>query len=162
MQIMQIRGSGDFKSIARVVWMRLDWHFLHANLWNSRVKFLGQTPLKPQGNPFGSGQGGPIDPWLLLGVEAAWASPSNFANSKDCLSYYFAWLVGSQVFDMSGILSFCVLKPSLACLALQVDHPKEQASIEKAAGLGRYQPFNPFVARQPCWSTAVPQHRSWI
>ncbi|CAK9115688.1 unnamed protein product [Durusdinium trenchii] len=32
---------------------------------------LDETLLKPQGNPFGSGQGGPID----------------------CLSYYFAWLV---------------------------------------------------------------------
>lgn len=36
-----------------------------------RQSGLDETPLKPQGNPFGSGQGGPID----------------------CLSYYFAWLV---------------------------------------------------------------------
>jgi len=36
-----------------------------------RQSGLDETPLKPQGNPFGSGQGGPID----------------------CLSQYFAWLV---------------------------------------------------------------------
>lgn len=36
-----------------------------------RESRLDETPLKPQGNPFGSGQGGPID----------------------CLSNYFAWLV---------------------------------------------------------------------
>ena len=91
--------------------------------------------------------------WELSEYPSSWSSPSSFANSKDCLSQYFAWLVGSQVFDMSSCpaLSCCVLKPSLACLALQVDHPKEQASIENAAGLGRYKRLSTLsFFRQPC------------
>lgn len=71
-----------------------------------RQSGLDETPLKPQGNPFGSGQGGPIEPWLSNGngVPKQLDQPEHFANSKDCLSYYFAWLVGSQVFHMSIVL----------------------------------------------------------
>lgn len=56
--------------------------------------------------------------WELSEYPSSWSSPSSFANSKDCLSQYFAWLVGSQVFDMSSCPAPCLLRFGAAILGM--------------------------------------------
>ena len=75
--------------------------------WSLRL--LGQTPLKPQGNPFGSGQGGPIEPWMnqweLSECPSSWSMLEQLCQFQGLLVTIFrmaSWK--PRGFDMSCIV----------------------------------------------------------